>query len=440
MNIIEIDVQVLRNASDFTRISYVQGTNAIPIIFHIKDYEIPQGCEARVYVRRPDGTMEYDTAKIIENSVYVDVKNTMFSVAGNNILQVQVIKEDKQLVTYSMTVRVEKNYVRESVQSGNGTNLFDEAIKEANKAAENANKKAQQIQEKADRGDFTGSIQIGEVNTGEAGSDVLIKNVGSKKDAVLDITIPRGDKGVSMRMRGEWTAGTEYVNNAEYIDLVTYRGSLYGCTASHEASGEMNTTDKDYWICLAEKGETGNVENLDFVKIEFSEAAERKNISSGETIPVIFGKIQKAFGTQPNAFKSSMDIQPTQSPGWLKIAKLPKSSMLRQDIPDSEILTISFSCTPADDSGVYDQACKFVITETWAGSKVRVLNSTHVRAAVVTQVRKVYDDEEQMYYLELEANVPSCPCKLDISFESGAVPWEPIESVQFDTLGVGGGK
>lgn len=437
MNKIEMDVQVLRDASNFARISYVQGTNAIPIIFHIKDYEIPQGSEARVHVRRPDGTMEYDTAKITGNSVHVDVKTTMFSVTGNNILQVQIIKEDKQLVTYGMTVCVKKSYVRESIQSSNETNIFDEAIEKANKAAENANKKAEEIQKKADRGDFTGSIQIDEVNTGDAGSDVIIENVGSKKDAVLKVTIPKGDKGVSIRLRGEWAAGTEYFNNAEYIDIVAYQGSQYGCMISHEASEVINPTDKSYWICMAKKGETGDMENIDLVKIEFSEAAERENIRSGETIPVILGKIQKAFGVQPNAFQSSMTIRPTAL-SWLKIAKLPKSAMLRNDIPDSETLTISFSCTPEDGSGVYDQACKFVITETWAGSKARVLNSTHVRAAVVTQVRKVYDDEEQMYYLELEVNVPSCPCKLDISFESGAVPWEPIESIQFDTGG--GGK
>lgn len=171
-----------------------------------------------------------------------------------------------------------------------------------------------------------------------------------------------------------------------------------------------------------------------YITVEFPQEGESGNIKSGDPLGVSFGKLARMHSVQPNAFQSSMAIRPTAL-SWLKIAKLPKSAMLRNDIPDSETLTISFSCTPEDGSGVYDQACKFVITETWAGSKARVLNSTHVRAAVVTQVRKVYDDEEQMYYLELEVNVPSCPCRLDISFESGAAPWEPIESIQFDTGG-----
>ncbi|PCI03430.1 MAG: hypothetical protein COB78_10760 [Hyphomicrobiales bacterium] len=47
---------------------------------------------------------------------------------------------------------------------------------------------------KGDKGN-TGEIAIGVVSTGAAGSNVIITNVGTSTDAILDITIPQGDRG-----------------------------------------------------------------------------------------------------------------------------------------------------------------------------------------------------------------------------------------------------
>lgn len=171
------------------------------------------------------------------------------------------------------------------------------AVTQANAAAQNANTAAQNIQTKADRGDFTSTIQIGEVTTGEPGSEASASNSGTAKDAVIDLTIPRGYQGVSMRMAGAWTAGTEYVNNTSYIDLVTYNGSTYGCKQSHTASEAILPTNEGYWQVIAKKGATGSVENIDTIPIEFEEAAERENVESGDSMPTIGGKIRKWFSS-----------------------------------------------------------------------------------------------------------------------------------------------
>lgn len=171
------------------------------------------------------------------------------------------------------------------------------AIGNADTAARNANTAAQDIQTKADRGDFTGTIQIGEVTTGDPGSEASANNSGTGKDAVIDLKIPRGYQGVSMRMAGAWEDGTEYVNDTSYIDLVTYQGSTYGCKRTHTASEETVPIREgnEYWQCIAEKGETGDIENIDTVPIAFEEAEERENIESGDTIPKGLGKIRKWF-------------------------------------------------------------------------------------------------------------------------------------------------
>lgn len=42
-----------------------------------------------------------------------------------------------------------------------------------------------------------GTITVGDVTTGEPGTDVIVDNVGTASDAILDITIPKGDTGAA---------------------------------------------------------------------------------------------------------------------------------------------------------------------------------------------------------------------------------------------------
>lgn len=119
-----------------------------------------------------------------------------------------------------------------------------EAISACNIAAETANNAAttavniantaaEDLQEMVDNGDFTGSVTIGTVTTGDAGTQASVTNSGTAKDAVLDFTIPKGD--------------------------------------------------------------TGSVENIENSTIPFTEATTRENIASGESLKTLFGKIKKWF-------------------------------------------------------------------------------------------------------------------------------------------------
>lgn len=65
-----------------------------------------------------------------------------------------------------------------------------------------------------------------------------------------------GATGVSMRLKGSWTADTDYVNDAQYVDVVTNGGSTYACVTTHHSS-EAFVTDNDKWIMIASKGDAG---------------------------------------------------------------------------------------------------------------------------------------------------------------------------------------
>lgn len=303
MERIRRDVYVKDNRIKDT-IYYVQGTNAIPLEFNFRDWTIPDGARARAYVNKPSGRATYDTATIQQNSVIVNVKKQTFSETGASSIQIQVVKGEEVLITFSNPVTVEKNRVAgETPESENTSNFIDEylktmdaalddsiqstekantaainaevateaantaageatraaegvqnAIQSANEAAQRAdgkadeadsaagaansaaaaaNKAAEDIKKKADAGEFTGSVTVGTVTTGEPGTQANVTNRGTDKDAILDLTIPRGD--------------------------------------------------------------TGKVENIDTVAVEFAEAGSRENITSGETFKIILGKIKKFF-------------------------------------------------------------------------------------------------------------------------------------------------
>lgn len=111
-------------------IHYTSSTNAVPIIFEFCDWTIPGGAEARVFVRRPDGTGEYDAAAISGNQVKVDVKDSMFPKPGIYTIQIEILNGEKTLVTFENPVHAHRNNADMTESSENTTDLFGDLIKQ----------------------------------------------------------------------------------------------------------------------------------------------------------------------------------------------------------------------------------------------------------------------------------------------------------------------
>lgn len=138
--------------------------------------------------------------------------------------------------------------------------------------------------EKGDKGDpFTVSKvydSIEEMNTGFATDDVpqggfVVIDTGSVEDednaklyikgisgyvfitdlsGATGIRGPQGIQGTSLRLRGAWAPNTEYLNNTQYIDTVTYNGSTWACNLGHTSGTNWDETK---WTLLSAKGEPG---------------------------------------------------------------------------------------------------------------------------------------------------------------------------------------
>lgn len=151
MNSITREIYVTRQTLP-NPIEYVQGTNALPIVFTFADYNIPEETAAKVYVEKPSGHCQYDLATIADNTVTVDVKDTMFDEVGTSNLQIKLTKDNKTLITFDYPVRVSKNRVAGNVpQSGDNSDLIDDLLARGGPAVEAAEAAADRANAAADR-------------------------------------------------------------------------------------------------------------------------------------------------------------------------------------------------------------------------------------------------------------------------------------------------
>lgn len=186
-------------------IYYTQGTDALPILFLFKDYEIPEGTAVGVFVEKPSkkGIQSISTTLDVgENSILVDMDKQMVAEIGTAYMQLRLTKDGRELFTFVQPICVERSAT--PIDSENGMSFLDECIARTNEATEeakaatkDAREVAADIQEKAANGEFSASITVGEVINGEPGSVASVKNSGTKKDAVFDFVIPTGPQGPS---------------------------------------------------------------------------------------------------------------------------------------------------------------------------------------------------------------------------------------------------
>lgn len=271
-NQIERDIYVKADGVKIP-IDYIQGTNAIPLIFHFRDFEIPDGAAAQVFVQKPSGLAVYNGATISGDDVTVDVTTQMFAEVGFNKLQIQVMSGDDNLVTFVQPVNVRQNYTDgESEESKNESSFFEElqeAAQAANTAAEAANSAAEEIENKAEAGDFSSTVTVGSTTTGEPGSQASVTNSGTAQNPVLDFVIPTGAQGPQ-----------------------------------------------------GPKGDPGSAEDIDTTPVTFEQASTRENVASGDTVATLFGKISKWFSDLGTAaFKGVSNVLTQTSDGYVLDAR-----------------------------------------------------------------------------------------------------------------------
>ena len=125
-NQITRDIYVLHK-SIIEPIHYVRLTNAVDIVFYMRDYDIPSGAVAAVYAQKPDGTAVYSTATISENTVTVEMTTQMVAVLGVGHLQVRIQSGSNSadvLCSFVVPLIVEQNFTEGDFPPSKNENGF----------------------------------------------------------------------------------------------------------------------------------------------------------------------------------------------------------------------------------------------------------------------------------------------------------------------------
>lgn len=121
---------------------------------------------------------------------------------------------------------------------------------------------------------------------------------------------------IGISYKGDYDSNTTY----ERLDAVEHNGSTY--LAIKDAPDGAPRDDKLNWIYLA-KGFSGDIGDSE---IAFTEAENRENINTGESVKTVFGKIKKFFTdlTAPafaQMITSKDDLLATKAAGYVPDAK-----------------------------------------------------------------------------------------------------------------------
>lgn len=293
-----------------SKIHVNQNDSGRTLICQIADMQIPSGSTAIFGATKPSGLGIYNNATIDGNTVSVDLTDQTLAELGDLKAQIKITNNGKTVKTFRFLIVVEEDVTGDHLESENESTVFDEKLEQmqeqvneavgaagtattaannaasaannaadaANEAATNANSVAENIQQKANGGDFSASVEVGTVTTGDAGSQASVENTGTAKDVVFDFVIPRGNTGATPNI----TANASVDSNVGTPSVTV--------TKSGTAENPVFT-----FVFKNLKGETGDIENIDGVSVNFTQAAARANIASGETFAVLFGKIMKYF-------------------------------------------------------------------------------------------------------------------------------------------------
>lgn len=135
-----INIKLFLERKDIpVKIDVVRNTNAIPISFHISDYQIPEGAEARIYLRKPSGAEVYNSAAIDENAVIVQPTTQMYAEDGEALGQLQIIKDTTVAASFAIVFCIHKNIISDSaIESKDEFGILDTLINQAREEIKNA--------------------------------------------------------------------------------------------------------------------------------------------------------------------------------------------------------------------------------------------------------------------------------------------------------------
>lgn len=187
---------------------------------------------------------------------------------------------------------------------------------------------------------------------------------------------------IGISYKGDYDSNTTY----ERLDAVEHNGSTY--LAIKDAPDGAPRDDKLNWIYLA-KGFSGDIGDSE---IAFTEAENRENINTGESVKTVFGKIKKFFAdlTAPafaQMITSKDDLLATKATGYVPDAKAVAdavsevNSKLNQDADLTLVNCVSWSS---------DNSISKIGNRVFVTIGVQITSEQSSGSLIITNIAKTY--------------------------------------------------
>ena len=194
MDRIQRDIYFLRDWVKYP-IDYPQGSDAIPLEFTARDYEIPSGATIRVCMEKPSGKTIYNelVGAIDGNTIIIELEKQMTAEVGRTDLQIEIKKDESTLLSFTYPLNIKRSLMK--IDSNDGSNLIDMFLKEVQAAIDRLEATQNAIIEAAQNGEFSASVEVGDTATLNPGEAATATNVGTPMDVILNFGIPKGETG-----------------------------------------------------------------------------------------------------------------------------------------------------------------------------------------------------------------------------------------------------
>ena len=104
------------------KIEVTKGTNMIPLVFNITDFQIPKTASATAYITGASGKTKKKLCDVVGNRITLEPTSDLFSV-GNNAIQIRIVDDTKTLVTFNTNC-----YCENSVEFGDAAEEKEQTL------------------------------------------------------------------------------------------------------------------------------------------------------------------------------------------------------------------------------------------------------------------------------------------------------------------------
>lgn len=126
----QIDIYLTKK-SNVRLIDVVQYDTGIHLVFTVKDFDLPSGATAKLYVQKPSGKFVFqeDGITVVDNTILINLENQAITEHGKVPYQVSITNGSDMITTFTGLMMVEKSLKDASaIESKTVIRAFDEVV------------------------------------------------------------------------------------------------------------------------------------------------------------------------------------------------------------------------------------------------------------------------------------------------------------------------